>query len=85
MSVTIRPYRKGGWEVDIRVVSPDGKRHTRESTPVPVSSRTQVGRWAAARERVFFEQLDSPATDQQPQAVPTFKRFAPPSLAVVWL
>ena len=30
MSVTIRPYRGGGWEVDIRVVSPDGTRHKRE-------------------------------------------------------
>jgi hypothetical protein len=26
MSVTIRPYRRGGWEVDIRVVAPDGTR-----------------------------------------------------------
>ena len=26
MSVTIRPYRRGGWEVDIRVVTPDGAR-----------------------------------------------------------
>ena len=26
MSVTIRPYRRGGWEADIRVVAPDGSR-----------------------------------------------------------
>ena len=26
MSVIIRPYRRGGWEVDIRVVTPDGAR-----------------------------------------------------------
>jgi hypothetical protein len=25
MSITIRPYKRGGWEVDIRVVSPDGR------------------------------------------------------------
>ncbi len=30
MSVTIRPYRRGGWEVDIRVVTPDGTRDSRE-------------------------------------------------------
>jgi hypothetical protein len=29
MSVTIRPYRRGGWEVDIRVVAPDGSREFR--------------------------------------------------------
>ena len=28
MSVTIRPYRRGGWEVDIRVVTPDGTRRS---------------------------------------------------------
>jgi hypothetical protein len=57
MSVTIRPYRGGGWEVDIRVVSPDGTRHKRERKHAPISSRTAVGRWAAARERVLFERL----------------------------
>ena len=31
MSVTIRPYRGGGWEVDIRVVSPDGTRQSSAS------------------------------------------------------
>ena len=30
MSVTIRPYRRGGWEIDIRVVTPDGARQLRE-------------------------------------------------------
>src|SRR5215210_2572147 len=57
MSVTIRPYRGGGWEVDIRVVSPDGTRHKRERKHAPISSRTAVGRWAAARELVLFERL----------------------------
>ena len=60
MSVTIRPYRGGGWEVDIRVVSPDGTRHKRERKHAPISSRTAVGRWAEARERVLFERLLSP-------------------------
>ena len=36
MSVTIRPYRGGGWEVDIRVVSPDGTRHKRERKHAPI-------------------------------------------------
>ena len=70
MSVTIRPYRGGGWEVDIRVVSPDGTRHKRERKHAPISSRTAVGRWAAARERVLFERLLSPPKDHPRKEVP---------------
>ena len=44
MSVTIRPYRSGGWEIDIRVVTPDGARDLRERRPrsdvVPIGRRT---------------------------------------------
>jgi len=77
MSVTIRPYRRGGWEVDIRVVSPDGTRHKRERKHAPISSRTAVGRWAAARERVLFERLLSPPKDHPRKEVPTLQEFAP--------
>src|SRR4029077_3464260 len=71
MSVTIRPYRGGGWEVDIRVVSPDGTRQKRERKHAPISSRTAVGRWAAARECVLFERLLSPPKDHPRKEVPT--------------
>src|SRR5207342_1302372 len=77
MSVTIRPYRGGGWEVDIRVVSPDGTRHKRERKHAPISSRSAVGRWAASRERVLFERLLSPPKDQPKKEVPTLEEFAP--------
>src|SRR5216683_5431110 len=77
MSVTIRPYRGGGWEVDIRVVSPDGTRHKRERKHAPISSRSAVGRWAAARERVLFERLLAPQKDHQRKEVPTLQEFAP--------
>ena len=50
MSVTIRPYRRGGWEVDVRVVLPDGRRR-RERKRAPVSSKTAALRWGQARER----------------------------------
>jgi hypothetical protein len=73
MSVTIRPYRGGGWEVDIRVVSPDGTRHKRERKHAPISSRSAVGRWAAARERVLFERLLSPPKDHPRKEVPPYK------------
>ena len=76
MSVTIRPYRGGGWEVDIRVVSPDGTRHKRERKHAPISSRSAVVRWAAARERFLFEQLLSPPQKTRKE-VPTLGEFAP--------
>ena len=40
MSVTIRSYRGGGWEADIRVVAPDRSRQMRERKRAPVSSRS---------------------------------------------
>ena len=53
MSVTIRPYRSGGWEIDIRVVTPDGARDLRERRRAPMSSRSAAVRWAEGRERVL--------------------------------
>src|ERR1700681_3147217 len=57
MSVTIRPYRRGGWEVDIRVVTPDGTREFRVRKRAPVSSRSAAARWAEGREHVLFERV----------------------------
>jgi integrase len=78
MSVTIRPYRKGGWEVDIRVVSPDGTRQKRERKRAPMASRSAVARWAAARERVLYERLLNPSLKNRlTKEVPTLETFAP--------
>jgi integrase len=77
MSVTIRPYRRGGWEVDIRVVAPDGTRELRERRRAPVSSRSAAARWAEGRERVLFERLMKPRQDNaSPKEVPTLREFA---------
>jgi integrase len=76
MSVTIRKYRTGGWEVDIRVVSPDGKRDVRERKHAPVRSRNEAVRWAEARERHLFERMMSPPQRAQ-EEVPTLQAFAP--------
>src|SRR3954468_5531069 len=78
MSVTIRPYRRGGWEVDIRVVTPDGTREFRVRKRAPVSSRSAAARWAESRERVLFERLMKPPQDNAPpKEVPTLREFAP--------
>ena len=78
MSVTIRPYRSGGWEIDIRVVTPDGARDLRERRRAPMSSRSAAVRWAEGRERVLFDRLVSPAPDStSKKEVPTLQAFAP--------
>jgi hypothetical protein len=73
MSVTIRPYRRGGWEVDIRVVTPDGTREHRVRKRAPMSARSAAVRWAEGRERVLFERLMKPPQNNAPpptRAVP---------------
>jgi hypothetical protein len=77
MSVTIRPDRRGGWEVDIRVVTPDGTRKLRERKRAPMSSRNAVVRWAEGRERVLFDRVMHPPQHTKPKEVPTFQEFAP--------
>src|SRR3954453_12625378 len=79
MSVTIRPYRKGGWEVDIVVVTPDGARRARERKLSPLASKTAALRWAEGRERLLFQRLVNPELDQpkKKKEVPTLQAFAP--------
>jgi len=75
MSVTIRPYRQGRWEVDVRVVLPDGRRR-RERKKAPVSSKSAALRWGQARERELL--IHWPAATTQPRKeVPTLHAFAP--------
>ena len=50
MSVTVRPYVTGGWEVDIRVVLPDGT-VIRERKKAQQPRESSARRWAEARER----------------------------------
>jgi integrase len=76
MSVKIRPYRRGGWEVDIHVVAPDG-RSLRERRRAKVSARSAAKRWAEGRERVLFARLLNPALNPITKEVPTLQTFAP--------
>jgi integrase len=72
MSVRIRPYRRGGWEADIRVVLPNGAEY-RERRRVSVSSKSAAGRWAEARERELL--VNGPPKPKK--EVPTLREFAP--------
>ena len=71
MSVKIRPYRRGGWEVDIRVTLPDGTER-RERRKAPVSSKSGANRWAQAREQnLLLHRASKPRKE-----VPTLREFA---------
>ena len=72
MSVKVRPYRRGGWEVDIRVFLPDGSRR-RERRTVCVSSKSAALRWGEARER----ELLIHGRPKPRKEVPTLAAFAP--------
>ena len=72
MSTTVRPYRRGGWEVDIIVQLPDGSRH-RERTRVSHSSKSAARTWGHERERHLM--LHGPGAPKK--EVPTLTEFAP--------
>ena len=68
----VRPFRGGGWEVDIRVRLPDGTPR-RERRKAPTSSKSGALRWGQAREREIL--LHRPA--KRRKGVPTLAEFAP--------
>lgn len=72
MSVNVRPYRNGGWEVDINLRLPDGRKH-RERSKAPVKSRSGALRWGHDRERHLL--LHGPAKPKK--EVATLEQFAP--------
>ncbi len=71
MSVTVRPYRRGGWEVDITFRLPDGRRH-RERSKAPVNSKSGAQRWGQDRERHLLQHGPAPKKKE----VPTLEEFA---------
>ena len=76
MSVTIRPYINGGWEVDIRVEHPDGT-VIRERKKAPSASKSASQRWAEARERVLLlHGKPKPVKREEVPQIPTLKEFA---------
>ena len=71
MSVKVRPYKRGGWEVDVRVVLPNGT-ELRERRRAPVPSKSAAKRWGEARER---ELVVNPTAERRKE-VPTLQEFA---------
>ena len=85
MAVTIRKYKRGGWEVDIRVTLPDDTEH-RQRRRAPMASRSAAQRWGEDRERAWYQKLThlqpEPVIEQEKEVatrteVPTLQEFAP--------
>jgi integrase len=70
--VKVRPYRKGGWEVDITFRLPDGRKY-RERSKAPVESKSGALRWGQDRERHLLQH----GPPQPKKEVPTLEQFAP--------
>jgi hypothetical protein len=75
MSVTVRPYVNGGWEVDIRVQLPDGS-VIRERKKAAASSKQAAQKWAESRERVLLVHGKPKPAKEGAQKIPTLKEFA---------
>ena len=76
MSVTVRKFRTGGWEADIRVTLPNGAEH-RQRRKAPVSSKSGAQRWGEDRERVWYAELMNPEPPPEQREVPTVQEFWP--------
>ncbi len=72
MSVKVRPYRRGGWEVDVTIRLPNGSRW-RERSKAPNSSKSAALRWGEDRERHLLQH----GLPQPRKEVPTLAAFAP--------
>lgn len=71
MGVKVRPYVNGGWEVDVVLTLPDGRK-IRDRRKAPVSTRTEALRWGRDRERELL--IRGP--EIQRREVPTLEAFA---------
>ena len=63
MSVTVRRYKRGGWEVDIRTVLADGMA-LRKRWKAPVSSKSGAKRWGEHRERELILEKQANAAER---------------------
>ena len=84
MTVKVRPYKRGGWEVDITLTIP-GRSKFRERRKAPVGTKSAAKRWGEERERQLIQHFTSTdpsedgSTDRPDIAkkeVPTLATFA---------
>lgn len=73
MTVKVRPYRNGGWEVDIVLELDDGQK-LRRRLKSPVSSKSGSLRWGRERERHLIKHGPEPKQRKPKQQRPTRRR-----------
>jgi integrase len=71
MSVTVRPYRQGGWMVDVVTRLPNGSRY-RDRRRLSIPSKSAAQRWGEERERHLLRH----GPPQPEKEAPTLKTFA---------
>jgi integrase len=79
MTIKVRAFRTGGFEVDIRFTYPDGSTFRRR-IKAPVEGKSNAKRWGEARERELLA-APSPKVLREQEAeqkeVPTVREFGP--------
>ncbi|MCA9655303.1 MAG: site-specific integrase [Myxococcales bacterium] len=80
MTVTVRPYRKGGWEVDIVLTFP-GRPKIRERRKAPVRTKSAAKRWGEDRERQLIQHYTSTDPDEDDDDRPDLVKKETPTLA----
>ncbi|MEX1363864.1 MAG: site-specific integrase [Nannocystaceae bacterium] len=85
MTVKVRPYKRGGWEVDIMLTIP-GRPKIRERRRAPVPTKSAAKRWGEERERQLIQHYTNTdpsedGLDVRPDVamkeVPTLAQFVP--------
>ncbi|MCH9687343.1 MAG: tyrosine-type recombinase/integrase [Deltaproteobacteria bacterium] len=85
MTVKVRPYKRGGWEVDIMLTIP-GRPRIRDRKKAPVSTKSAAKRWGEERERQLIQHYtntdpsgggDDSRPDVTTKEVPTLAKFLP--------
>ncbi|MCA9650306.1 MAG: site-specific integrase [Myxococcales bacterium] len=82
MTVKVRQYKRGGWEVDIMLTFP-GRPAIRERRKSPVGSKSAAKRWGEERERQLIDHYTNTEPDDprrpsiSKEEVPTLAAFIP--------
>ncbi|MFV8750471.1 tyrosine-type recombinase/integrase [Nannocystaceae bacterium ST9] len=80
MSFTIRPFRSGGWEIDIVLTLPNGDR-IRERRKAPVERKADAKKWGQERERYILQHgrrsRRGKGRPEFEEPIPTFAEFVP--------
>ena len=75
MTVRVRKYKRGGWEVDIQFRWPEDMTEFRRRLRAPVNGKAAAQRWGEAREAAFLRAGKTPLKAPEKKEVPTLAEF----------